>query len=104
MSLHLRLKGEDEICQEDVYEISGVIPDKFLDELISVCKLNSSTVLEEKINDLMFEGMICLIVLNILYFKYGGSENRNIYKTLKKDRKKEKMKKKRVSKKGEKSG
>jgi len=51
-----RLKGEDEICQEDVYEISGVIPDKFLDELISVCRLNSSTVLEEKINDLMFEG------------------------------------------------
>ena len=36
-----RLKGEGEVGQEDVYEISGVIPEQYIEGLLEVCQLNS---------------------------------------------------------------
>lgn len=36
-----RLKTEEEVTEDDVYEITGVIPSKFLEGLLEVCQLNS---------------------------------------------------------------
>lgn len=46
-----RLKGEKvTITVSDILEISGVIPEKYLDEFISVCKTGNYTKLEEYVD------------------------------------------------------
>ena len=55
-----RLKGSDEIGKTDVYEISGVIPDDFINGLLDVCQLNSYERLQENVDNLMCEGGIIL--------------------------------------------
>lgn len=51
-----RLKGGGEVQQEDVYEISGVIPDRYLDKLLDVCQLNSFERLQTQVDEFMCEG------------------------------------------------
>jgi len=51
-----RLKGGEEVAKDDVYEISGVIPDKYLEGLLEVCQLNSYDRVQGFVEDLMCEG------------------------------------------------
>lgn len=51
-----RLKGGEEVGQEDVYEISGVIPDRYIEGLLEVCQLNSYDRLQEHVDSMMCEG------------------------------------------------
>jgi hypothetical protein len=47
-----------EIGKEDVYEISGVIPLRYVDSLLDVCQLNSYERLQLQVEDLMCEGTV----------------------------------------------
>jgi len=51
-----RLKGDQEIVKDDVYEITGVIPERYLEELLEVAQLNSYDRLQAKVEDLVCEG------------------------------------------------
>lgn len=51
-----RLKGDVEIVKDDVYEISGVISDKYLEGLLEVCQLNSYDRVQAFVDDLICEG------------------------------------------------
>lgn len=51
-----RLKGDVEVRQEDVYEISGVIPERYIEGLLEVCQLNSYERLQEHVDIMMCEG------------------------------------------------
>ena len=53
-----RLKAEDgqEVVEEDVYEITGVIPVKHIEALMDVCQLNSYERLEQYVDIMMSEG------------------------------------------------
>jgi len=51
-----RLKGGEEIAQYDVYEISGVIPEKYLEGLLEVCQLNSYDRVQGYVDDMICEG------------------------------------------------
>lgn len=51
-----RLKGSDHpITKEDIYEISGVVPEPFLEELISVCKTGDYTRLDKFATNFQYE-------------------------------------------------
>lgn len=51
-----RLKGLDTaITTEDLLEISGVIPDKYLQEFLDVCKSGNYSKLEEFVQNLTYE-------------------------------------------------
>ena len=45
-----------EIVEEDVYEITGVIPTKHIEGILDVCQLNSYDRLEEYVDNMMCEG------------------------------------------------
>jgi len=62
-----RLKGEETITKNDVYEISGVIPDKYVEGLLDVCQLNSYDRLEGYVDDLMCEGFSGLQLITQLH-------------------------------------
>jgi len=62
-----RLKGEEGITRTDVYEISGVIPDKYVEGLLDVCQLNSYDRLETYVDDLMCEGFSGHQLINQLH-------------------------------------
>jgi hypothetical protein len=51
-----RLRGMKEIGKEDVYEVSGVIPLRYVDDLLDVCQLNSYERLQLQVESLMCEG------------------------------------------------
>jgi len=51
-----RLKVDVEVGQEDVYEISGVIPERYIEGLLEVCQLNSYDRLQAHVDDMMCEG------------------------------------------------
>lgn len=51
-----RLKGNNhEITKEDIYEISGVVPEKYLQELVSVCKSGDYSKLDNFATDFQYE-------------------------------------------------
>jgi len=64
-----RLKGSDEIGKTDVYEISGVIPDDFINGLLDVCQLNSYERLQENVDNLMCEGFSVSQMMHQLHDK-----------------------------------
>jgi len=64
-----RLKGTAEITKTDVYEISGVIPDPFIEGLLDVCQLNSYVRVQEKVDELMCEGFSVSQMMNQLHDK-----------------------------------
>ena len=53
-----RLKGGTgkEIVEEDIYEITGVIPVKYIEGILDICQLNSYERLEKYVDDMMIEG------------------------------------------------
>jgi len=51
-----RLKAGKEIEEEDVYEITGVIPVKYIEGILDVCQLNSYGRLEEFVDNMICEG------------------------------------------------
>uniref|UniRef100_T1IN72 Replication factor C subunit 2 n=1 Tax=Strigamia maritima TaxID=126957 RepID=T1IN72_STRMM len=51
-----RLKGDAGITVNDIYEISGVIPNQWIRELLEVCRTNSYEKLDKFIKSLMAEG------------------------------------------------
>lgn len=51
-----RLKGGQEVEKQDVYEITGVIPDSFIEGLLEVAQLNSYDRLQSAVDDLICEG------------------------------------------------
>lgn len=62
-----RLKGEVEVGQEDVYEISGVIPERYIEGLLEVCQLNSYDRLQGHVEDMMCEGFSAHQLINQLH-------------------------------------
>jgi len=61
-----RLKTEEEVTEDDVYEITGVIPARFLEGLLEVCQLNSYERLQEYIDNLICEGFSAHQLINQL--------------------------------------
>jgi len=62
-----RLKGGTDIHQEDVYEISGVIPDRFINGLLDTCQLNSFERLQTQVEEFMCEGFSISQLINQLH-------------------------------------
>merc|ERR1719342_343523 len=62
-----RLKGSVEVGQEDVYEISGVIPERYVEGLLEVCQLNSYERLQEQVDVMMCEGFSGLQLISQLH-------------------------------------
>lgn len=51
-----RLKGGSEaVTKEDLFEISGIIPEKYLVRFLEICKSGNYSELEEFVQDLNFE-------------------------------------------------
>ncbi|XP_014669473.1 PREDICTED: replication factor C subunit 4-like isoform X2 [Priapulus caudatus] len=51
-----RLKLGDTIVQQDIYEISGVIPSEWIDKLMAACQSSSYEKLEAIVKEMMLEG------------------------------------------------
>eukprot|EP00088_Acartia_fossae_P065366 TRINITY_DN8059_c0_g1_i1.p1 TRINITY_DN8059_c0_g1~~TRINITY_DN8059_c0_g1_i1.p1 ORF type:complete len:360 (-),score=96.53 TRINITY_DN8059_c0_g1_i1:546-1625(-) len=62
-----RLKGGSEVSREDVYEISGVIPERYIDSLLDVCQLNSFDRLQTQVDEFMCEGFSVSQLINQLH-------------------------------------
>jgi len=62
-----RLKGDVEIAKDDVYEISGVIPEKYLEGLLEVCQLNSYDRVQGFVDDMICEGFSGHQLINQLH-------------------------------------
>ncbi|KAF2894013.1 hypothetical protein ILUMI_12166 [Ignelater luminosus] len=59
-----RLKGsETSISMEDVYEITGVVPERWINNYLSVCKENNYNKLETFIDDFILEAYSALQIL-----------------------------------------
>lgn len=64
-----RLKGEDIITKQDIYEIAGVIHDEVIDRLIEVCNTDSYENLEQEVKAAMMEGHSGMQVITQLHDK-----------------------------------
>jgi len=64
-----RLKGGDEVTKLDVYETSGVIDEKYIDELLDACQLNSYERLQAQVDNLICEGFSATQLMNQLVDK-----------------------------------
>lgn len=62
-----RLKGDVKIAKDDVYEISGVIPEKYLEGLLEVCQLNSYDRVQGFVDDMICEGFSGHQLINQLH-------------------------------------
>jgi len=62
-----KLKGDEKVTKNDVYEISGVIPDRYVEGLLDVCQLNSYERLEAYVDDMMCEGFSGHQLINQLH-------------------------------------
>ncbi|XP_042229022.1 replication factor C subunit 4-like [Homarus americanus] len=62
-----RLRDGEEISQHDVYEITGVVPVKWLDELFEVCMSNSYEKLSEFLTTMMAEGYSASQIMNQIH-------------------------------------
>lgn len=62
-----RLKSGQEIVKEDVFEITGVIPDKYIEGLLEVAQLNSYDRLQAAVDDLICEGFSGHQLINQLH-------------------------------------
>jgi replication factor C subunit 2/4 len=51
-----RFKGKSEISQEDILEIGGVVPDKFVDAILQACYSDSYDKLEHTVKEFISEG------------------------------------------------
>ena len=72
-----RLKSSEEINEEDVYEITGVIPTKYIEELLEVCQLNSYERLQQFVDDLVCEGFSGHQLINQLHDEVVTSNSLN---------------------------
>lgn len=50
-----RLKGGDIITRDDVYEITGVVPDRYISSLIETCQLNDYQKMESFVEEMLTE-------------------------------------------------
>ena len=62
-----RLRGDVEIAKDDVYEISGVIPEKYLEVLLECCQLNSYDRVQGFVDDMICEGFSGHQLINQLH-------------------------------------
>ena len=62
-----RLKSSEEVNEEDVYEITGVIPSRYIEGLLEVCLLNSYERLQQFVDDLICEGFSGHQLINQLH-------------------------------------
>ncbi|XP_063600565.1 replication factor C subunit 4-like [Penaeus indicus] len=62
-----RLRSGEQISKEDIYEITGVVPDKWLIELMEVCTTNSYEKLSDFVNLMMAEGYSATQILNQIH-------------------------------------
>ena len=72
-----RLKSSEEIAEEDVYEITGVIPTKYIEGLLEVCQLNSYERLQQFVDDLVCEGFSGHQLINQLHDEVVTSNSLN---------------------------
>ncbi|KAG8200241.1 hypothetical protein JTE90_025017 [Oedothorax gibbosus] len=62
-----RLKGEESITENDIADISGVVPMKWIKEIITVCESDSYEKLEKFVCNLSYEGYTTGQVINQLH-------------------------------------
>ncbi|XP_045625325.2 replication factor C subunit 4 [Procambarus clarkii] len=62
-----RLRSGEKIQQQDVYEITGVVPEKWLDELFEVCLTDSYEKLTDFITLMMMEGFSASQIMNQIH-------------------------------------
>ncbi|XP_076061900.1 replication factor C subunit 4 [Oratosquilla oratoria] len=62
-----RLRMGENISPQDVYEITGVVPQKWINDLLDVCRKDSYEELNNFINVLMMEGYAASQLLNQLH-------------------------------------
>jgi len=72
-----RLKSSEEITEDDVYEITGVIPTKYIEGLLEVCQLNSYERLQQFVDDLVCEGFSGHQLINQLHDEVVTSNSLN---------------------------
>ncbi|KAK3095174.1 hypothetical protein FSP39_011045 [Pinctada imbricata] len=64
-----RLKGEESISKQDIYEIAGVIDDGVIDNLIKVCRSNSYEKVEKEVKEVIFAGHSASQIIGQLHDK-----------------------------------
>ncbi|XP_022341885.2 replication factor C subunit 4-like [Crassostrea virginica] len=64
-----RLKGQEEVTKEDVYEIAGVIQEDTITNLIKVCHSNSYEKLEKMVQEVMYQGHSASQIITQLHDK-----------------------------------
>ena len=52
----VRLRSGGEVVKDDVYEMTGVIPERYIEGLLEVAQLNSYDRLQNNVDDLICEG------------------------------------------------
>jgi len=70
-----RLKVDGEVEKEDIYEITGVIPQRYIEGLLEVCQLNSYERLQQFVDDLICEGFSGHQLINQLHDEVVTSSN-----------------------------
>ncbi|XP_064638961.1 replication factor C subunit 4-like isoform X2 [Lineus longissimus] len=69
-----RLKGEDGIDAQDIWEIAGIIPKDVIDHILTVCHSNSYEKLEVAVKDLIAEGHSAYQILQQLHMIMAQKE------------------------------
>lgn len=62
-----RLKGtSEEITKADVYELSGVVPEEWINQFITACESNSMDQVQKCVDDISYEGFSVIQIISQL--------------------------------------
>ena len=69
------MEKESNVSKNDICDIAGVVPDKWIDKLLDVCRSNSFENLESYVNDVTCEGFSGAQLLNQLHDRIVESDD-----------------------------
>ncbi|XP_064614958.1 replication factor C subunit 4-like [Liolophura sinensis] len=69
-----RLKGDNSISEEDVYEIAGVLPEELVDRVLKACRSDSYDRLDDSVKEIMREGYSAMLLIVQLHDKVVEAE------------------------------
>ncbi|XP_046852527.1 replication factor C subunit 4-like [Xenia sp. Carnegie-2017] len=70
-----RLKGSEEITKQDIVEISGIVPDKVIDDIFHSASSNSFEKLDLSVKNLMLEGYPGSQIISQIYDRIVGMDD-----------------------------
>ena len=71
----LKSPGKDEVTKNDVFEVAGQIPDKWIDGLFDACQKNSFSNVQEYVDKLNCEGFSASQLITQVHDKVVGSDD-----------------------------